>query len=245
MAVKPDVAVPTPDWEAYTRDPKSAGPFENQILYAMCRDNPAHSDPYVTAGKITAIGRIYAAAPERGAGSGREPGSLAHAIALRLANSPLDERLDAIAFADRFSEANQAQIVETQRLLVDEVAGATRGWSISGDDSAWSPRNQASFASKYLHFHRPNAFPIMDSYAKAGLACAGLKGPFGAYELFCAGIACYVEGEDLGWTPRSIDTALVIRGRAHLDRTNSLCRECGVLFVRRPRKAKSVVVNGV
>ncbi len=144
MAVKADVAAPTPGWEAYTGDPETAGPFENQILYAMCRDNPAHGDPYVTAGKITAIGRIYAAAPERGAGSGREPGSLSHAIAVRLANSPLDERLDAIAFADRFSELNRARVVEAQRLLVDEVARATRGWSISGDDGDWSPRNQAS-----------------------------------------------------------------------------------------------------
>lgn len=243
MAVKADAAASTPGWEAYTGDADTAGPFENQILYAMCRDNPAHGDPYVTAGKITAIGRIYAAAPERGAGSGRKPGSLSHAIAARLSNSPLDERLDAITFNERFSKANQAQIVEMHRLLVVEVAHATRGWSIMGDDSAWSPRNQASFASKYLHFHRPNAFPIMDSYAKAGLACAGLKGPFGTYEQFCAGIARHVEGQDLGWTPRSIDTDLVTRGRAHLDQTDSLCRKCGAAFVRRPRKAKSGVLN--
>lgn len=194
MAVNADAMAPTPGWEAYTGDAETAGLFENQILYTMCRDNPAHGDPYVTAGKITAIGRIYAAAPERGAGSGREPGSLSHAIAVRLTNSSLDERLNAIAFADRFSEANIAQIVEAQRLLMEEVAHATRRWSISGDDGACSPRNQASFASKYLHFHRPNAFPIMDSYAKAGLACAGLKGPFGTYEQFCAGIARHVEG---------------------------------------------------
>lgn len=244
MAVKTDAKVPTPGWEAYTGDAQTAGPFENQLLYAMCRDYPAHGDPYVTAGKITAIGRIYAAAPERGAGSGRKPGSLSHAIAVRLANSPLDERLNAIAFADRFSEANTGQIVEAHRLLVDEVAYATRGWSISGDDGAWSPRNQTSFASKYLHFHRPNAFPIMDSYAKAGLACAGVKGPFSTYKQFCAGIVNHVEKQDGGWTPRSIDTDLVFRGRAHLDRTGTLCRQCGVAFVWRPRKAKPVMVSG-
>lgn len=243
MAVKTEATALTPTWEAYTGHAETAGPFENQVLYAMCRDNPAHSDAYVTAGKITAIGRIYAAAPERGAGPGREPGSLSQAIAVRLANSPIDDRLNAIAFADRFSEASIAQIVEAHRLLVQEVAHATRGWSISSDDGAWSPRNQASFASKYLHFHRPNAFPIMDSYAKAGLACAGLRGPFGTYQQFCAGIARHVEGQDLSWTPRSIDTHLVIRGRAHLDRTGSLCRQCGVEFVRRPRKAKAVVLN--
>ena len=244
MAVNDDAAAPTPAWNAYTGDPETAGPFENQILYAMCRDNPAHGDPYVTAGKITAIGRIYAAAPERGAGSGREPGSLSHAIAVRLADSPLDERLDAIAFAERFSEANRAQVVEAHRLLVDQVALATRGWSIAVDDEDWSPRNQASFASKYLHFHRPNAFPIMDSYAKAGLACAGLKGSFDTYERFCAGIARHVEGRNSDWTPRSIDTDLVLWGRAHRNRISSHCRECGMEFVRRPRKEKEVVENG-
>lgn len=240
MAVKDNAAASTPGWEAYTNDPETAGPFENQVLYAMCRDSPAHGGPYVAAGKITAIGRIYAAAIERGAGSGREPGSLAHAIAVRLKNSPLDERLAAITFADRFSEANRTHVVIAHSLLVEEVARATRGWSTAVDDEEWSPRNQASFASKYLHFHRPNAFPIMDKYSKAGLVCAGVKGPFNTYERFCVGVARHVEGRAPGWTPRSIDTDLVIRGRAHLDRTGPRCRECGVLFVKRPRKQKPV-----
>lgn len=240
MAVMEDAPPPSPDWQAYTRDPETAGPFENQILYAMCRDNPAHADPYVTAGKITAIGRIYAAAPERGAGSGREASPLAHAIAVRLLNSPLDERLEAIAFAERFSESNRTEVVQAHQLLVNEVTLATREWSTAFDDEDRSPRIQASFASKYLHFHRPNAFPIMDSFAKAGLLCAGLNGAFDNYERFCAGFAKHVEDQAPGWTPRSIDTRLVIRGRAHLDRTGTSCRVCGVKFVRRSRKTKLV-----
>lgn len=243
MAVMEAAPPPPPDWQAYTRDPETAGPFENQILYAMCRDNPAHGDPYVTAGKITAIGRIYAAAPERGAGSGREASPLAHVIAVRLLKSPLDERLKAIAFAERFSESNRAQVVRAHQLLVDEVALATREWSTAFDNEDRSPRKQASFASKYLHFHRPNAFPIMDSYAKAGLLCAGLNGPFDNYERFCAGFATHVEDQVPSWTPRSIDTRLVMRGRAHLDRTGTSCRECGVEFVRRSRKTKLVEGN--
>jgi hypothetical protein len=243
MAVMEDAARPTPGWEAYTGDPETAGPFENQILYAMCRDNPAHGDTYVTAGKITAIGRIYAAAPERGAGSGREAGSLAHAIAVHLSKSPLDKRLEAIAFGNRFSGSNREQVVETHKLLVDEVVFATRKWSASVDGEDWSPRKQASFASKYLHFHRPNAFPIMDSYAKAGLLCAGLIGPFDNYDRFTAGFAGHVDDQVPGWTPRSIDTDLVIRGRAHLDRTGPSCRGCGSAFVRKPRKKVSAKRN--
>ncbi|MBY0613392.1 MAG: hypothetical protein K2P80_14530 [Beijerinckiaceae bacterium] len=243
MAVMED-APPTPGWEMYTGDRKTAGPFENRILYAMCRDNPAHGDAYVTAGKITAIGRIYAAAPERGAGSGRETGLLADAIAARLVNSPLDEGLQAIAISDGFSESNRAQVVAAHQLLVDEIAIATFGWSKSFDNEGWLPRTQGSFASKYLHFHRPNAFPIMDSYAKAGLVCVGLNGPFDTYELFCAGFARHVEKRVAGWTPRSIDTALVIRGRAHQDRTSTSCRACGTAFVRRQRKKKSAGNGG-
>lgn len=244
MVMTGDVTPSTPGWEAYTSNREAAGPFENQILYSMCRVNPAHNDPYVTAGKITAIGRIYAAAPERGAGSGRETGSLASSIALRLENSRLDTMLDAIAFADRFSDANLASIVEVHQLLVDEIAQATRDWSIAADDEGWSPRNQPSFSSKYLHFHRPNMFPIMDSYAKAGLSCAGLTGSFDTYERFCAGFARHAERQKPEWTPRSIDTDLVIRGRAHLDRADTSCRECGMTFVRRSRKKKPAKMDG-
>lgn len=233
-----------PDCEAYTKDRKAAGPFENQILYSMCRANPSHNDPYVAAGKITAIGRIYAAAPERGAGLGREPGSLANFIAMRLANSTLDAMLEAITFADRFSESNRARVVEVHQFLVDEIAHATRDWSIAANDEDWSPRNQASFSSKYLHFHRPNTFPIMDSFAKAGLLCAGLVGPFDTYEQFCAGFARHAERQNPEWTPRSIDIDLVLRGRKHLDRAGPSCRECGAIFVRRPRKAKTAKSDG-
>lgn len=240
MSVMDDASPPTPDRQAYTRVPEIAGSFENQILYAMCRDYPAHDNPYVTAGKITVIGRIYAAAPERGAGSGRETSPHAHAIGNRLSKSSLDKCLRAITFAERFSDLNRVQVVQAHRLLVDEVLLATRAWSTSFDDGDRSPRNQASFSSEYLHFHRPNAFPIMDKYARAGLHCAGLKGPFDNYERFCAGFAEHVEDQEPGWTPRKIDTRLVIRGRAHHDRNESHCSVCGIKFIRRSRKPKLV-----
>jgi len=242
MAVREDA--PPPGWEAYTGDPETAGPFENQILYAMCRDNPANDDPYVTAGKITAIGRIYAAAPERGAGYGRETDSLAYAIGVRLANCALDEQLEAIGFAERFSQSTRAQVVEAHSLLVAETAIATRGWSTAADDETWFPRNQASFASKYLHFHRPNSFPIMDSYARAGLACAGVSGRFNTYERFCAAMARHVDGQGPGWTPRSVDSDLVNRGRIHLDRAGLRCRRCKAEFIKRPRQKKLMKMNG-
>lgn len=240
MALTGEKKSPAPGWEAYVANPETAGPFENQVLYAMCRDNQHHRKSYVTAGKVTAIGRIYAAAPDRGAGSGREAAPLADAIGRQLARSQLDERLSAIVFEDRFSHANKALIVETHGLLVREVAQATLGWSSSVDKEGWSPRNHASFASKYLHFHRPNAFPILDRYSRAGLTCAGQAGRFNTYEQFCGGIARHVEGLTPDWTPRSIDTDLVIRGRAHLDRSGPNCRVCGATFRRRSRKQGTI-----
>lgn len=238
------MAEATPNWEAYSCNSSIAGPFENKILYAMCQANPAHSDPYVTAGKITAIGRIYAAAPERGAGRGREAGSLADVIARHLAASPLDAQLEAIPFAERFSDSIQNQVVETHKLLVQAIVKATLEWTTATYDPNWSPRSQASFSSKYLHFHRPNAFPIMDSYAKAGLACAGVKGQLNTYERFCDGIARHVDGEDSGWTLRSMDSALVDRGRKHSDRSGLHCSVCNVKFAKRSRTKKSADTNG-
>ena len=224
----------SPAWEQYCSDPNLAGPFENRILYAMCRDHPDHKDPYVTAGKVTAIGRIYAAAPERGAGKGRATESLVQAIGNRLSDMLLDQKLLEIEFAECFSSDMSVKVVEAHQLLVTEIAAATREWSSKGRVADWSPRNQASFASKYLHFHRPNAFPIMDSFAKSGLVCTGINGPFNTYAQFCGGISQHIADLDC-WTPRGIDTALVAKGRAHSDRSGSSCRQCNITFLKRPR----------
>jgi len=225
-------------WDRYCNDAKVAGPFENRILYAMCRDYPRHNDIYVTAGKVTAIGRVYAAAPERGAGRGNSPSPLAKTIAKRLAVSALDQAVDGISFDESFSRQLVNKVIAAHQLLVDEVAAATCEWSEKGADADWAPRNQASFASKYLHFHRPNAFPIMDRFAKAGLACAGIRGALNTYERFCGGILQYLVDHEPNGTPRSIDMVLVARGRIHSDRTQWRCRQCNTEFVRRPRKKK-------
>lgn len=58
----------TPNWADYCTKDIIAGSFENRILYAMCRDHPSHDKADIIAGKIIAIGRIYAASPQRGAG---------------------------------------------------------------------------------------------------------------------------------------------------------------------------------
>lgn len=204
-----------PRWDQYCNDDSVAVTFENRILYAMCRDFPAHCNPHVTAGKISAIGRIYAASPERGAGKGKGP--LAKAIARQLQASSLDSKIAEIAFADRLSDALLAKVVSAHEFLVQEISDATKGWSENGKNTSWEPRRHHSFASKYLHFHRPNAFPIMDKYAKAGLLDFGMKGAHRDYQSFCSAFLEYAGKQNSDWTPRSLDPDLVVRGQNYLE----------------------------
>lgn len=211
-------------WDRYCSDSDLVGPFENKILYAMCRDNPRHESPYVTAGKIMMIGRVYAAAPERGAGAAKVAGvSLAEAIAKELARSRLDEMLHSIPFDERFSPPLSGKVVELHEYLVNLIFEVTEEWRNPTDDGK-KPRRQASFASKYLHFHRPNAFPIMDSFAKAGLNCAGIPGVLNDYKRFCSAFALHLRPMQTEQTLRQVDTELVTRGREH--GANGDCRRC-------------------
>lgn len=204
----------------------TAGAFENQVLYRMCRDHPHHDDPYVTAGKVLAIGRIYAASPERGAGKAQpDAGLLGEAIGRALRDSELDAKLDAIPFQARLAPAMVPELVNAHKLVVDEVSRATKKWSIKATTKTWEPRTHISFASKYLHFHRPNAFPIYDQYVRAGLQCANGKGA-STYEGVCRGVLKAMARTSGDWTPRSIDTWLVIMGKAHQLRTEATCPYC-------------------
>lgn len=219
----------------YCEEAAIAGPFENRVLYSMCKDYPLHDEPYVTAGKITAIGRIYAAAPERGAGKTGISGTLANAIGHKLAVSELDEKLSAIDFNTQFSPDVFRLVTGVHKFLMDQVDDAIRSWSSLSELEGWKPRKQGSFASKYLHFHRPNAFPIMDKYARAGLACGGVKGSCEAYPQFCEGLLAYVSGQSPR-TLRAVDTELVDRGRVHLNREPPCCPICKVKYVRRAKR---------
>lgn len=208
----------SPSWDQYCDDNLIAGSFVNRVLYRMCKENPGHDDPIVTAGKIDAIGRIYAASPERGAGTeGLAPVTVVRAIAERLAKSNLDDRIRGIDFGQRISPELRTQVSELHKMLVDEIVGATGDWSKKNSTAGWKPRRHDSFASKYLHFHRPNAFPIMDKFAKNGLLGAGERGAFGGYKSFCRAFLKYAEKQGPNWTPRSLDPDLVEKGRQHLD----------------------------
>ena len=199
----------------------AGGFFENQTLYRMCFDYPRHDDPYVTAGKIITIGRVYSASPERKAGkavSGGEP--LLRRIARRLGETRLDEALSSIDFDARFSGKLAQEVVDVHGLVNATIGTAIREWNGREDESF----GRESFASKYLHFHRPNAFPILDRYSLDGVRSffprhrVSKLAPAGdntVYTRFCELVLLFVERRQVApdWTPRSIDPALMIAGK--------------------------------
>ncbi len=196
-----------------------AATFENQVLYRMCEEFPRHDDQYVTSGKILAIGRIYAASPERGAGGGNERAeTLCSAIGGFLKDSAIDEKLFRICDDRTISHApTYDAAVELHCWFVDQIKICTTKWNERPKKSDWKPRNHVSFASKYLHFHKPNAFPIMDSITRAALDQKGHRGAAGNYKSFCRDTLCYVEARgEAEWYPRQIDTELLSIGRRAL-----------------------------
>lgn len=216
--------------DEYCCDRDVAGSFENQILYSMCHDNLGHKSGYVTSGKILAIGRIYAASPERGAGQMEpEDVTFTKALALELKASTLDRMLEDIDPMSRISDADTMnRVICAHKYLVAVIAETTSNWPPFVRQNKSKPRQHVSFASKYLHFHRPNAFPILDSFAKAGLKCGGSKGNIDEYGRFCRAFLSNASKQGELWTPRSIDTELVRRGRIHAaTEAEKHCKECG------------------
>ncbi|MCV2863861.1 hypothetical protein [Defluviimonas sp. WL0075] len=177
----------------------------------MCLDYPKHDDAYINAGKLIAIGRIYAASPQRGAGRPSDKGVdfFAH-LGRSLVHLGLDEMLASVGELDRpDDESVLKRSVGIHDALVQFLEKASR------ELTTGKVRKQASFASKYLHFHRPNAFLIMDSRARAALRHLRCGGNMSNYEEFCRSVLQkYIpkylpEASCSDWTPRAVDCNLL------------------------------------
>lgn len=131
----------------------------DEVLYALCARHTEHRDRRVVTAKLALVGRVYAAGLERRVSP--PPGKqaidviskhvLEHGSEVDMIIRGLDgihEPLDATAMAT---------IVEQHGRLTELLQAVTT------DGKA--PR---SFASKYLHFHRPFV-PIYDDYARQKL----------------------------------------------------------------------------
>jgi len=129
----------------------------NEAIYKMCREHRGHADKCVVASKVWLIGRSYAASIERfmNADVGGEDFILKK-VAPRLLRWHLDKWLDGVprykwAFVHRPDLAVTIHGRLLQRL------------------KPLLARNPRSFASKYLHFHHRELFPIYDSRAVAAI----------------------------------------------------------------------------
>lgn len=125
--------------------------FANDWLYKLCQQYPGHDDESHCIAKVWLIGRSYSAAIERkSAPAGSD--KLYKDIAPRMRRSKLDELIAALpngrnSYLTRFSRG------------VEVHADLMKIWSSAGANG------KRSLASKYLHFHRPEVFPILDSFA--------------------------------------------------------------------------------
>ena len=186
--------------------------FGNEILYAMCRQEPKHIDPNVVSGKVWLIGRAYAAAIERGAGSARERGGndIHESIAPAIVDSDLDKWIEAVADIRKVEFDNLQRVLSIHKKFIDLLKVLTK-------------RDRRSFASKYLHFHNPLAFFIYDSRAeselrkqidrknlKQQLAVLSTCTEFDkTYAKFVVSCFAYQKQHDVELTPRELDRRLL------------------------------------
>ncbi len=194
--------------------------FGNDVLYEMCRNQPQHTMPPkdkkqldIIASKVWIIGRSYAAAIERGAGEEIEQGKDFYMtkVAPAIYDSPIDEWLASVKHIKRLTKENLVDSLRCHKNVMDlftKIAGGT---------------TKRSLASKYLHFHAPNAFFIYDSRASSRVAeefsgkrkyrDSALSGCDEEYQVFCYRCLHFREklekefGE--GISPRDLDSRLL------------------------------------
>ena len=123
------------------------GDFGNNVLYRMCKENLLHVDRDVVHGKLWLIGRSYAAAIERGA---KDPKQAMKRAIKALLESDIDERIASVKKIKRVESGNIADVLDLHGYMTRLLGKATG-------------MQKRSLASKYLHFHAPNAFFIYDS----------------------------------------------------------------------------------
>lgn len=151
----------------YQYDAEHSG-FGNEVLYRMCAEQPGHNDLDVVEGKMWLIGRAYAATIERRAGDGF---SLRRGLAgNKDALAEIDDWLQGIRGITEVNHENVGKVIAVHKKFVDLISGII----IKGNPNpkAVDPAKvimKRSFASKYLHFHAPNAFFIYDSLVLRGL----------------------------------------------------------------------------
>lgn len=123
----------------------------NEVLYELCLSHPAHICHHEIVAKVWLIGRSYAASIERRKSAKGEVGDdfYERVVAPRIEESEIDSWLASIQDTDEPGGARAIEVHSELMRLFREITGL----------------DKRSLASKYLHFHKRNAFFIFDSRA--------------------------------------------------------------------------------
>jgi hypothetical protein len=185
------------------------------ILYDLCKKYPDHRSAKAVTAKMLLIGRTYAASAERGRSAGAAAKSSNDDFYIRdlpesLRTSKLDGILASLLHVSRIAEQNSSEVVRAHTELMKVL------YTLTGV-------KKRSLASKYLHFHRPDLFFILDSRAQNAIRRVSSNLQRNSRLLDVPGDSQYVlfvrsalllrerlEGEfDVKLTPRHLDRILL------------------------------------
>lgn len=133
---------------------KAAGGYGNMVLYRMCADQPLHVDRGIVESKARTIAKVYEVS--RNLGSDYELIAkvlCSHKLAIDAALAKLEH--------SKFSQKTLPHVVQIHTILDHALCEQLRK-----KVSKLQVHSRASFVSKYLHFHLPSLFPILDSVAE-------------------------------------------------------------------------------
>ena len=139
----------------------------NDTLYSLCQTYPDHTDIEATVAKLWIIGRTYNAQIERRKTSDqqkqqdRADGGIYHVVAKTLQESDFDQYLKPLAQLQDVNTDNLIQVLAVHDQLLQLLMSHVE-------------QRNTSFVSKYLHFHYPQLFFILDKMAEQALKQYGI-----------------------------------------------------------------------
>jgi len=213
----------------YSNDQNAAWSYGNTVLYKMCKDKSRHDNVKVAASKFWLIGRAYAASPQRGSGEsivGPKEDFFEWLVEPFATSNWLDDKISELNKENHFSPQSLAKILETHHSFEAELRKRLGERNYEGKER--TERAQTSFCSKYLHFHRPDHFPIFDSYVNSAVSREFPRERFkdkdwfgnynDKYERFCRLIFKFRKKESTLETLRGVDIKLYKNQREHLQK---------------------------
>jgi hypothetical protein len=127
----------------------------NRVLYDLCRQHPGHCRDDEIVAKVWLIGRSYSASIERRRNA-KDTGDRFYeqAVVQAMRSTPVDEWLASVGPPEGLGSSASIAVHKKLMDLFHSITGLEK----------------RSLASKYLHFHRPDAFFIYDSRARWAIA---------------------------------------------------------------------------